>query len=224
VEIAEARSSLFAASAERGRSDQFPLRPERILADVRSTIPADSILVTDVGWNKNGVAQCYPLPATGRFITPGGMSTMGFGPAAAVGVQMAAPDRVVVALIGDGGMSAQLPAVPLAVERGLPVIFLVMNNRAHGTIADLQAANFGVSYGCEFRDRDGNAFSPDFAAYGRACGADGYPVDSPDELASALASAIRNRWTAVLDVPMVNEPVPTPGHWKIKDIYHGVFE
>ena len=80
--------------------------------------PADAVLVTDVGWNKNGVAQCYPLPAAGRFITPGGASTMGFGPAAALGVQMAAPDRVVVALIGDGGMSAQLPAVPMAVERG----------------------------------------------------------------------------------------------------------
>ncbi len=224
AEIARARSELFAASAERGRSDQFPLRPERILADVRAAIPADGILVTDVGWNKNGVAQCYPLPAAGRFITPGGMSTMGFGPAAAIGVQMAAPDRVVVALIGDGGMSAQLPAVPLAVERGLPVIFLVMNNRAHGTIADLQAANFGVSYGCEFRDRDGNAYSPDFAAYGRACGADGYAIGTPGELAAALTAAIGRRRPAVLDVPMINEPVPTPGHWNIKDIYHGIFE
>ena len=177
-----------------------------------------------MGWNKNGVAQCYPLPAAGRFITPGGLSTMGFGPAAALGVQMAAPDRVVVALIGDGGMSAQLPAVPMAVERGLPVIFLVMNNRAHGTIADLQAANFGISYGCEFRDRDGNPYSPDFAAFGRACGADGYAITEPAGLVSALASAIQNRRPAVLDVPMINEPVPTPGHWNIKDIYHGVFE
>jgi acetolactate synthase-1/2/3 large subunit len=224
AEIAAARSALFQASAERGRSDQFPLRPERILADVRATLPADGILVTDVGWNKNGVAQCYPLPAAGRFITPGGLSTMGFGPAAALGVQMAAPDRVVVALIGDGGMSAQLPAVPMAVERGLPVIFLVMNNRAHGTIADLQAANFGVSYGCEFRDRDGNPYSPDFAAFGRACGADGYMITEPAGLAVALASAIENRRPAVLDVNMINEPVPTPGHWNIKDIYHGLFD
>ena len=191
AEIAAARSALFAGSAERGRSDQFPLRPERILADVRAALPADAILVTDVGWNKNGVAQCYPLPADGRFITPGGASTMGFGPAAALGVQLAAPDRVVVALIGDGGMSAQLPAVPMAVERGLPVIFLVMNNRAHGTIADLQAANFGASYGCEFRDRDGNPYSPDFAALGRACGADGYSISQPGELMAALRTRSR---------------------------------
>jgi acetolactate synthase-1/2/3 large subunit len=223
-EIGAARSELFAASAERGRSDAFPLRPERILADVRAAIPPDGILVTDVGWNKNGVAQCYPLPEAGRFITPGGLSTMGFGPAAALGVQMAAPEKVVVALIGDGGMSAQLPAVPMAVERGLPVIFLVMNNRAHGTIADLMAANLGVSFGCEFRDPDGNPYSPDFAAFGRACGADGYTIAEPAGLVAALTAAIAQRRPAVLDVPMINEPVPTPGHWNIKDIYHGVFE
>jgi acetolactate synthase I/II/III large subunit len=221
--IDAARSTLFAAARERGSSDQFPLRPERILADLRDTLPADSVLVTDVGWNKNGVAQCYELPAHGRFITPGGMSTMGFGPAAAVGAQIAQPDRVVVALIGDGGMSAQMPALPMAVEQGVPVIFVVMNNGAHGTIADLQATNFGGSYGCEFRDPDGRPYSPDFAAFARACGAEGYQITAPGQFASGLRSAIDNRRPAVLDVPMVNEPVPTPGHWNITDIYQGVF-
>jgi acetolactate synthase-1/2/3 large subunit len=99
-----------------------------------------------------------------------------------------------------------------------------MNNRAHGTIADLQAANFGSSYGCEFRDPQGRPYSPDFARYARACGADGYPVGSPAELATALRAAIDARRPAVLDVPMVNEPVPTPGHWNITDIYQGVFD
>ncbi|MBO2448602.1 thiamine pyrophosphate-binding protein [Actinomadura barringtoniae] len=221
--IRGARSALFSGSRERGRSDALPFRPERILADLREALPDDAILVTDVGWNKNGVAQCYELPATGRFITPGGASTMGFGPAAAVGVQVAQPDRVVVALVGDGGMSAQLPAVPMAVEQGLPVIFVVMNNRAHGTIADLQAANFGAEYGCEFRDPDGRPYSPDFAAFAEACGADGYGIPTTEALLSALRSAVRRRRPAVLDVPMVNEPVPTPGHWNITDIYQGVF-
>ncbi len=221
--IASARTELFAESRARGESDAFPLRPERILADLRDVLPPDAVLVTDVGWNKNGVAQCYQLPAEGRFITPGGASTMGFGPAAAVGVQLAQPGRTVVALVGDGGMSAQLPAVPMAVERGAPVVFVVMNNRAHGTIADLQTANFGTSYGCEFTDPDGRPYSPDFAALARSCGADGYRIDEPGELRTALAAAVRGHRPAVLDVPMVNEPVPTPGHWNIKDIYQGTF-
>src|SRR6185312_1021352 len=223
-QIRAARTALFEASAERGRDEQFPLRPERILTDLRETLPPDTVLVTDVGWNKNGVAQCYPLPPEGRFITPGGLSTMGFGPAAAVGVQLAWPDRTVVALVGDGGLSAQLPAVPMAVEQGLPVLFVVMNNRAHGTIADLQASFFGQSYGCEFRGPDGRPYSPDFAALARACGADGYLIAAPDDLRTALRQAIGRRRPAVLDVPMINEPVPAPGHWNITDIYRGVFE
>ncbi|MEU8147761.1 thiamine pyrophosphate-binding protein [Nonomuraea sp. NPDC048901] len=221
--IRAARSELFGASRERGSSDDFPLRPERILADLRDSVPPDTILVTDVGWNKNGVAQCYELPPEGRFITPGGASTMGFGPAAAVGAQLAEPGRTVVALIGDGGMGAQLPAVPLAVELGAPVIFVVMNNRSHGTISDLQSAHFGRSHGCDFTDPAGRPYSPDFAALARACGADGHTVATPGDLRTALRKAVADRRPAVIDVPMVNEPVPTPGHWNIKDIYQGVF-
>ena len=222
--IRTARAGAFAAAREQGRSDAFPLRPQRILADLRDTLPADAVLVTDVGWNKNGVAQCYELPAEGRFITPGGASTMGFGPAAAVGIAIHDPERTVVALVGDGGMSAQWPALPMAVEQELPVIFVVMNNRAHGTIADLETASFGSGYGCEFRDADGRPYSPDFAALARACGADGYLIAAPDDLRTALGLALRRRHPTVLDVPMINEPVPTPGHWNITDIYRGVFD
>ena len=222
--IIEARTAAFTAAREQGAGSEFPLRPQRILADLRGVLPADAVLVTDVGWNKNGVAQCYELPAEGRFITPGGASTMGFGPAAAVGVQLGYPGRAVVALIGDGGMSAQLPAIPMAVEQGLPVIFVVMNNRAHGTIADLQAASFAASYGCEFTGPDGRPYSPDFAALAQSCGADGYCVTAPDELPAVLRQALRQRRPAVIDVPMINEPVPTPGHWNITDIYRGDFD
>ncbi|MFF3313560.1 thiamine pyrophosphate-binding protein [Streptomyces sp. NPDC002952] len=222
--IATSRAELFQTADENGASDNFPLRPQRILADLRASLPADAILVTDVGWNKNGVAQSYDLPPEGRFITPGGASTMGFGPAAAVGVQMAQPQRTVVALIGDGGMSAQLPAVPMAVEQGLPVIFAVMNNRAHGTISDLQRSNYGRGYGCDFTGPDGQPYSPDFAAYGRSCGADGYEVASAEDLAKVISTAVERRRPAVIDIPMVNEPVPTPGHWNINDIYQGKFQ
>ena len=222
--IAAARGGAFAAVRDQGTGSEFPLRPQRILTDLRDTLPADAVLVTDVGWNKNGVAQCYELPAEGRIITPGGASTMGFGPAAAIGVQLGYPERAVVALVGDGGMSAQLPAIPMAVEQGLPVIFLVMNNRAHGTIAGLQAENFGAVYGCEFHDPDGRPYSPDFAAMARSCGADGYSISAPGDLRPALRAALGQRRQAVLDVPMINEPVPTPGHWNITDIYQGVFE
>ncbi|MEE6286791.1 thiamine pyrophosphate-binding protein [Georgenia sp. MJ173] len=223
-QIADSRRRVFATVQDAATDDQLPLRPQRILADLHASVPADTVLVTDVGWNKNGIAQCYELPGAGRFITPGGSSTMGFGPAAALGVQVASPDRPVVALIGDGGMTAQLAALPTAAERGLPVIFVVMNNASHGTISDLQASSYGRSYGCDFVDREGDPFSPDFAALGIACGLDGYRVTEPGDLRRHLAAAVAARRPAIIDVPMVNEPVPTPGHWNIKDIYRGQFD
>ena len=76
-------------------SDQYPMRPERILTELRKAVPEDGFIVTDVGWNKNGVGQQFPITVPGTFITPSGLATMGFGPAAVLGVKMAHPDRAV---------------------------------------------------------------------------------------------------------------------------------
>ena len=70
-EIAKARNKIWDETAQRGRLDDFPLKPERILEDVRRVVPPSSVLVTDVGWNKNGVAQRYRLPDEGVFLRLG---------------------------------------------------------------------------------------------------------------------------------------------------------
>lgn len=221
--VASARAAVWERMDQRGRRDDFPLAPERILEDLRAVVPADTILVTDVGWNKNGVAQSYRLPPSGRFITPGGFSTMGFGPAAAIGVKLAAPERTVIALVGDGAMSNQLSAIVSAVEHGVNVVWVVMNNSAFGTIAGLQESHYGTDYGCVFVDPEGEPYSPDFAGIAEACGAVGLRVESPGELRTALGDALAAGRPALVDVPMLNDPVPTPGHWNINDIYEGVF-
>ena len=66
------------------------MRPERILADVRAVLPRDAIITTDVGWNKNGVGQQFPVYTPGSVLTPGGYATMGFGAPAAIGAKIAA--------------------------------------------------------------------------------------------------------------------------------------
>ncbi|TME89489.1 MAG: thiamine pyrophosphate-binding protein [Chloroflexi bacterium] len=222
--IASARSTIWDETAERGRLDDFPLKPERILEDVRRTVPANSVLVTDVGWNKNGVAQRYRLPDEGVFLTPGGLATMGFGPGAAIGAKIGSPDRPVIALVGDGAMSSQLPVLPTAVEQGTSVVWVVMNNAAHGTIADLQMSHYGVNHGTLFKLPDGKAYTPDFAGIARACGAWAKRIESAPELVGALRDAMRAGGPALIDVPMTNDPVPTPGHWNINDIYEGRFD
>jgi acetolactate synthase I/II/III large subunit len=199
-------------------SDQFPLRPERILAELRKAVPEDGFIVTDVGWNKNGVGQQFPITVPGTFITPSGLATMGFGPAAVLGVKMAQPSRAAVALIGDGAFGSNPSVVATAMEANLPVVWVVMDNSAFGTIAGLEKMHYGTSFGCLF-ERNGETYTVDYAAMARACGARGISVKAAGELAPALMEALTSDLPTVIQVPMENAPTPTPGHWNINDIY-----
>ena len=199
-------------------SDQFPLRPERILDELRRAAPADAFIVTDVGWNKNGVGQQFPITVPGTFVTPSGLATMGFGPAAALGVKIAQPNRQTISLIGDGGFSANPSVVATAMEAGLHVIWVVMDNSAFGTIAGLEEMHYGTTFGCTF-ECDGKPYRVDYAAMARSFGAEGINVEAAADLGPALRKALDSGRPTVIQVPMENAPTPTPGHWDINDIY-----
>ena len=216
-ELQAERRRFLDLSADNARSGDFPMKPERILADLRQAAP-DAILVTDVGWNKNGMAQQYPIDEPSSFITPGGFSTMGFGPAAVLGVAAARTGRPAIALVGDGGFGAQPNVVATAVEMGVAPIWVVMNNASFGTIAGLERKHYGTSYGCDF-EVDGQPYTPDFAQMARACGAEGWKISTTDELLPTLRRAVALGRPVLVDVPMENTPVPTPGSWDIERIY-----
>ena len=217
-EIRRGRRAFAEEWADQWSSDQFPLRPERILSELRQALPEDGFIVTDVGWNKNGVAQQFSITVPGTFITPSGLATMGFGAAAVLGVKVGQPDRAAVALVGDGGFGANPNVVATAMEAGLNVVWLIMDNAAFGTIAGLEHMHYGTTFGCEFK-RDGRPYRVDFAAMARAWGAHGVMVESAAELGPALGEALACGRPAVVQVPMENAPTPTPGYWNINDIY-----
>jgi len=219
-EIANFRASFKASNVEMQTSPAFPMMPERILADTRTALPEDAIITTDVGWNKNGVGQQFDILTPGSILTPGGFATMGFGPPGAIGAKLAAPDRVVISLVGDGGFGQNPAALATAVELNLGIIWLVMNNNAFGTIAGLQKAHYGLTYGTTFPGTAAQLDNgPDYAAIARAYGAEGIRIGAAEELLPTLQSAIASGKPTVLDVPMINNPTPTTGHWNILDIY-----
>jgi acetolactate synthase-1/2/3 large subunit len=218
AEISAFRSEFVVSNEAMATSDAWPMMPERILADCRTALPDDSYLVTDVGWNKNGVGQQYPIRTPGTFLTPGGFATMGFGPSAAIGAKMASPDRTVVCLVGDGGFGQNPAMLATAVEQELDLVWVVMNNNAYGTIAGLQKAHFDTTYGTTFPGKAGDAL-PDYAAVAKAYGAEGFTVESADQFLPTLQKALAVGGPVVIDVPMKNNPTPTTGHWNILDIY-----
>lgn len=217
-DIAKGRRAFAANWDHQWSSTQFPMRPERILSELRKALPADGFVVTDVGWNKNGVAQQFPITVPGTYITPSGLATMGFGPAAVLGVKLAHPNRAAVALVGDGGFSANPSVVATAMEAELPVIWLVMDNMAFGTIAGLEAMHYGWSFGCLF-ERQGKPYCVDYAAMARSFGARGVMINAADELGPALEEALASNLPTVIQAPMENAPTPTPGHWDINNVY-----
>ncbi len=216
--ISDGLASFAASWKSEWDSDRFPLRPERILGELRKAVPEDGFIVTDVGWNKNGVAQQFRFTIPGTFITPSGLATMGFGPAAVLGVKVAQPKRAAVALIGDGAFSSNMSVVATAMEAEIPAVWVVMDNSAYGTIAGLEEMHYGWSFGCLFESK-GKPYSVDYAAVARACGAQGIAIKAASELGPALKQALASNVPTVIQVPMENAPTPTPGYWNIMDIY-----
>lgn len=217
-EISRQKKMFAQSNLKMRESSEYPMMPERILADLRKELPKNAILTTDVGWNKNGVGQQFPIYEPGTIQISGGLATMGFGSPAAVGAQIACPERTVVALVGDGGFGQNPAVLATAVHEQAPVIWIVMNNNAYGTIAGLAKAHYDTTYGAIF-ERDGVSTSPDYAALARSYGVDGVTIKDADHFRHAVAVAIKSRRPTLIDVRMRNNPTPTTGHWNILDIY-----
>lgn len=143
---------------------------------------------------------------------------MGFGPPGAIGAKLAAPDRTVVCLVGDGGFGQNPAMLSTAVEHELDVVWVVMNNNAYGTIAGLEKAHFDTVYGTTFPGKPGEAL-PDYAAIARAYGAESFRIEAADQFLPTFQKALEMKGPVVIDVPMKNNPTPTTGHWNILDIY-----
>ncbi|MDU7337848.1 MAG: thiamine pyrophosphate-binding protein [Clostridium sp.] len=199
--------------------NRFPMAPQRILRDVKKLLPSDAIIVTDVGWNKNGMAQQYDIEVPGSIHHCSGLATMGFGSAALLGVKLAAPDKKVITLIGDGGFGTNPSVLAAAKEYGINVVWVVMNNAAFGTIAGLEAANYNTRFGTVFHTPNGERYTPQWSVIAQGYGIKSRKVVSADDFSAALKEALEADEPYLLDVPMENIVVPTPGCWNINDIY-----
>lgn len=218
-QIAQAKAAFKATNREISEDSRFPMTPQRILRDVKAVIPEDTLIFTDVGWNKNGVAQQFDITVPGSIHHSSGLATMGFGASALLGGKLAAPNRVAITLVGDGGFGTNPSCMATAVEQHIPVIWIVMNNSAFGTIAGLEYANYQTRFGTVFKTPDGESYSPDWAAVARSYGVQAVRIQRAEDFKPALEAAVASGEPYLLDVPMENITVPTPGCWNINDIY-----
>ena len=198
-----------------------PLRPEYIVGQLQRLLPEDVILALDSGVHHNWFMQFWKARRPQSMLNSWGYSSMGFGVCGALGAQLAAPDRPVVAVVGDGGFTMAPYVLCTAVEYNLPVIWVIWNNFAWGAIRDLQYGLFdGREIGTAFyHGQTGESYNPDFAAWARACGADGATVTRPQDLPAAIEQALKNRRPCVIDVHVdANVRPPSTGTWQLPPI------
>ncbi|MBR8257587.1 thiamine pyrophosphate-binding protein [Burkholderia ambifaria] len=198
-----------------------PLRPEFVVGTLQKVLPDDVILSLDSGVHHNWFMQFWKAKRPQSMLNSWGYSSMGFGVCGVLGAQLAAPDRPCVAVVGDGGFTMTPYVLCTAVEYNLPCVWVIWNNFAWGAIRDLQYGLFdGREIGTAFYNgQNGAPYNPDFAAWARACGADGVTVTRPQDLAGAMETALRNRRPCVIDVHVdADVRPPSTGTWQLPPI------
>jgi acetolactate synthase-1/2/3 large subunit len=196
--------------AGRRASEAVPIGPARLVAELRRAVPEGGIVLADVGVHHNWLVCDYPAYQPRTLLQSWGFASMGFGVAGALGAKLAAPDRPVVAVCGDGGFLMVPSAVATAVEYDLPVVWVVWNNHGYVSIRDQQLGYFGAGreLATSFTDRRGRLVSVDFAAMARAMGAEGWRVERPGHLAEQLRAALDSERPTVLEVEVDREQRP----------------
>ena len=183
-----------------------------VLRKVREFADRDAIIMTSAGNVQAQMLQEFPFYVPKTCITTGGFSTMGFTLPATIGAKLAAPDREVIGLVGDGDFMMTLSELSTAMQLKANILVVVLNNMSWMAIKDLQMAAYGEdkAFGTDFLDVDGNLYSPEFAMVAQAFGCHGERVSEASEIVPALHRAAASGKPAVVEV-MVNRDYPYSG-------------
>ena len=176
------------------KDDESVIHPHQLLRTVAEETPEDTIIATDVGQHQLWSAQYNGRKHVRQFLTSGGLGTMGFGYGAALGAQVAFPERTVVHITGDGSFHMNLNEICTAVSYNLPVITIIMNNRVLGNVRQWQT----MFYGSRYSQTDPHR-KTDYVKLADAFGARGVRVTNIAELRDALREAMKRTGPVLID-------------------------
>ncbi len=172
-----------------------PLKPRRILQELRDTLPRDAVLFVDNGTIRTWAGQYFPVYQEGCFFVNMGMASMGYAVAGSIGGKLARPDRTVVALVGDAAFAMNGMEVHTAIEHDVPVIWVVVNNGGHGMIYHGERMLYrGKFVSSIFRKR------LEIREITQAMGATSFLAQRPGELTDALHEAMKLNAPSVIEV------------------------
>ena len=169
--------------------------PQFVIDEVYRLTKGDAFIATEVGQHQMWAAQFYKFEKPRRWITSGGLGTMGFGFPAAVGVQFAHPKAQVVCLAGDGSFQMNLQELATVAEHKLPVKTIILNNQVLGMVKQWQDLFFGKRYANTLIP-----VQPDFVKLAEAFGISGYRAETPSETTRVLEAALSSKKACLVDI------------------------
>ncbi|MED3571408.1 acetolactate synthase large subunit [Cytobacillus praedii] len=171
------------------------LKPQKVMEMLYEKTTGDAIVVTDVGQHQMWAAQYYQFNQANRWVTSGGLGTMGFGLPASIGAQLADPDRCVIAVLGDGGFQMSTQELTVIKELNLPVKIAIFNNLSLGMVRQWQEIFYDKRY-----SHSKIPIQPSFVKLAEAYGIKGYEINTAEEAEIILEEVLNNREPVLLDI------------------------
>lgn len=194
----EALKDVIRQELEDYKNDRgFPVKPQKILWDIRQVLEDHDILVSDVGAHKMWIGRLFPAYEPNTVLISNGLAAMGFGLPSAIAAKLLYPERRVLAACGDAGFLMNVQELETAARLRLPIVVLIFNDSAHGLIAWKASKKFQkkFDYGLSFEN-------PDFVKLVESFGGKGYRVTKGDTLQKILKDAFASGKLCLVDVPV----------------------
>ena len=175
--------------------NSYPLKPQRIISDLRKALDAEDIVVSDVGAHKVWVARLYPAEAPNTCIISNGFAAMGIAVPGAIAAKRVHPDRNAVAVVGDAGFMMNCQEIETALRIGTPIVVLIWRDDKYGLIEWHQERKFGHATDIAFTN-------PDFVKFAESFGAKGYRIERAEDLLPTLRRALADDTVVIIDCPV----------------------
>lgn len=184
-----------AEMAEHAMDAEFPVKPQKIIWDLRQALDAEDIVISDVGAHKMWMARMFQAEAPNTCIISNGFASMGIALPGAIAAKLAYPEKKAVAVCGDAGFMMNNQEIETAVRLGLDLVILIFNDSKYGLIEWHMDRHFGRHTQIDFNN-------PDFVKFAESFGANGYRVESTEAFLPTLQTALGDGGVSIIDCPV----------------------
>ena len=189
------RDALKQEMSQHSEDREFPVKPQKIIWDLRTALALDDIVICDVGAHKMWMARMFRCEHPNTCIISNGFASMGIAVPGAIAAKLACPEKKIVAVTGDAGFLMNSQEIETAMRLNIAIVILVWNDSGYGLIEWKQMSTFG-------RPSHVNFNNPDFVQYAESFGAKGYRVSQSDELMPVLRQALADNTVSIIDCPV----------------------